>query len=60
MDGNEILLNNRYRMMDILRIDGTGDRYAKYTIADTHDNDKTMVAKEMIIAASSRQEKEEI
>jgi len=60
MGDNEILLQNRYRMMDILRIDGTGDRYAKYTIADTQDNDKILVAKEMIISATSRQEKDEI
>jgi len=56
----EVLLKNRYRMMDILRIDGLGDRYAKYTVADTHDNDKIMVAKEMIMSISSREERMEM
>jgi len=56
----EDLLNNRYRMLDILRIDGTGDRYVKYTVADTQDNDRVMVAKEIPVPMCSKEEKKEI
>ena len=56
----EQLLNNRYRMLEILRIDGTGDRYAKYTVADTQNEDKVMVAKEMLIPMVDREEREQM
>jgi len=44
-------LASRYKIKQILRIDNVGSQYAKYTVEDITQGNKTMVVKEMLLPA---------